>query len=868
MWPSPLPAWRLMSDRSLLQLHDAIVNLKTGVVLRGDAQVSLTGRELALLQHLVAHAGRTVSRNELLETVFGFHPHSRTRVVATTLRRLRSKLGEDPAQPTHLVTVYGEGIRFEGVHPAPPSANTTMLFGREAELAHLMSSPAQVIALTGCGGVGKSALARGLLSMRRGWFVDLSSVDSIDDIPEAINATLGMFAQPLTGLGKQLAGLGSGWIVLDNLDTLYDTVGDWIAPWLAAAPKIRWLLTGRRRFRLPFAHDAQRIGPLSSAAALDLLQHRLQKLDLDGSDPDTLREVIALTGAIPLAIELTAARARLVGVHRLAEHLAAVGLRELGSRTEGRHTSVLAAVQGSLDLLSDAEREGLEWLACFPVDFPIDAALSILGEGGLLTLESLQDANLLSRSQRIGRLRLYVTVREAVQAQGPSPAAWRAYIGWAARFAGARHTKLRSPEIGEALAELEEEWPALLMALSKAEHDPEAGLRLAEALSEALRWSSRGLPPEATLAAFRAIPLAGEADQRRRIVLATIAAAAHRPAEGLTQLGTVADLPPSLQLEAAELRLRLLWAVGQKETLLQEAPRAIADAQDRNATLMEGRLTYHFAIASDPSRRGALLLRARTLLEAADDHGATINALASWGRVVMKDDRRPRAAARVLRQAVEMFAEWPPTRNQLQIRLLYADALLTSREHQATITLCKAVQQDAVRWGIPSRAVNAEVIRGAALLDGGHPGPACEVLEACLPAALQGGWFLALAASWRLGLSCITAKEMDRAVEVLAHILRITRPLSKIAQRAGLALLSALAAAGGAVELSQAAIERADDFDADHGSMGVSLLHLPLERACLRRTTDAEQAARLRERIRARLDRANDPNNQPEGSYL
>jgi two-component system, OmpR family, alkaline phosphatase synthesis response regulator PhoP len=74
--------------------------------------VSLTTREMGLLRALVDRGGEAVTRGELLETVWGLRPDTRTRVVDSFVVRLRRYLEPDPARPRHLLSVRGHGYRL------------------------------------------------------------------------------------------------------------------------------------------------------------------------------------------------------------------------------------------------------------------------------------------------------------------------------------------------------------------------------------------------------------------------------------------------------------------------------------------------------------------------------------------------------------------------------------------------------------------------------------------------------------------------------------------------------------------------------------------------------------------------------------
>jgi DNA-binding response OmpR family regulator len=72
----------------------------------------LTPKEAALLRFLLAHEGRVVDRNTLLEDVWGISCEVTTRTVDQHVVRLRQKIENDPSEPRHLLTAYGAGYRL------------------------------------------------------------------------------------------------------------------------------------------------------------------------------------------------------------------------------------------------------------------------------------------------------------------------------------------------------------------------------------------------------------------------------------------------------------------------------------------------------------------------------------------------------------------------------------------------------------------------------------------------------------------------------------------------------------------------------------------------------------------------------------
>jgi two-component system, OmpR family, alkaline phosphatase synthesis response regulator PhoP len=84
----------------------------------------LTLMEAELLRHLVRKSGQVVSRKSILEEVWGLHEDTDTRAIDNFIVRLRRYIEDDPATPTHLLTVRGVGYRFV---PEPASSRSSDL---------------------------------------------------------------------------------------------------------------------------------------------------------------------------------------------------------------------------------------------------------------------------------------------------------------------------------------------------------------------------------------------------------------------------------------------------------------------------------------------------------------------------------------------------------------------------------------------------------------------------------------------------------------------------------------------------------------------------------------------------------------------
>ena len=76
--------------------------------------LELSAREFKLLRYFIEHRGATLSRDELLNEVWGYNAMPSTRTVDVHIAWLRQKLEDNPRQPEHIHTIHGLGYKFTG----------------------------------------------------------------------------------------------------------------------------------------------------------------------------------------------------------------------------------------------------------------------------------------------------------------------------------------------------------------------------------------------------------------------------------------------------------------------------------------------------------------------------------------------------------------------------------------------------------------------------------------------------------------------------------------------------------------------------------------------------------------------------------
>ncbi|KAB2854711.1 MAG: response regulator transcription factor [Chloroflexi bacterium] len=105
------PSGHTVTDK--LESGDLTLDLIARRATRNDKELHLTHKEFDLLAALMRNKGAVLSRDLLLERVWGYEYSGQTKTVDVHVRWLREKIEEDPSRPARLVTVRGVGYRFE-----------------------------------------------------------------------------------------------------------------------------------------------------------------------------------------------------------------------------------------------------------------------------------------------------------------------------------------------------------------------------------------------------------------------------------------------------------------------------------------------------------------------------------------------------------------------------------------------------------------------------------------------------------------------------------------------------------------------------------------------------------------------------------
>jgi len=108
---------RSISDKPEIEecsFGDVRINFKKQLAKKGGRTISLTAKEFALLKFFVAHEDDVLTREAILNEVWGYDAYPTTRTVDTFIHNLRYKIESDPSRPAHLMTVPWSGYKFKG----------------------------------------------------------------------------------------------------------------------------------------------------------------------------------------------------------------------------------------------------------------------------------------------------------------------------------------------------------------------------------------------------------------------------------------------------------------------------------------------------------------------------------------------------------------------------------------------------------------------------------------------------------------------------------------------------------------------------------------------------------------------------------
>lgn len=338
-----------------------------------------------------------------------------------TRTALAERLGSSPGP--ELRRLYDELLNQDRPRPEPaPSpaphgnlrARLTSFVGRETDIAALREdlSRARLVTLLGPGGAGKTRLSQEAAESVDPaawpdgvWLAELAPVDDPEAVPEAVLTALGGRETVLRGAGAEelrAAERGAGeplarlteycsgrrmLLLLDNCEHLVEAAAALADHLLARCPGLTVLATSREPLGVP-GEFVRPVDPLPDPMALRLLAERGAaalsgfRVDADERTEAACAEICHRLDGLPLAIELAAARLRMLTPRQIADRLDdRFRLLTSGSRTVlPRQQTLRAVVDWSWDLLDEGERTALRRLSVFSGGCTLDAAEAVCAD--------------------------------------------------------------------------------------------------------------------------------------------------------------------------------------------------------------------------------------------------------------------------------------------------------------------------------------------------------------------------------------------------------------------------------------------------------------------------------------------------------
>jgi DNA-binding response OmpR family regulator len=98
----------------LVHIGDMEIDFKLHQARRGNTRIEFTAREFDLLRYFVLHTGQVVTREQILNEVWGYEEFPTTRTIDNFVAKLRQKIERSPHAPEHILTIHGSGYKFVG----------------------------------------------------------------------------------------------------------------------------------------------------------------------------------------------------------------------------------------------------------------------------------------------------------------------------------------------------------------------------------------------------------------------------------------------------------------------------------------------------------------------------------------------------------------------------------------------------------------------------------------------------------------------------------------------------------------------------------------------------------------------------------
>jgi predicted ATPase len=621
----------------------------------------------------------------------------------------------------------------------------------------------RLVTLTGPGGAGKTRLA-GQVASQAGarfadgvWLAELAAVTDPAQVAAAVGAALGIRHLPAEAAADALARAVARrqlLLVLDNCEHVIGAAAELCARLLLAADDVRILATSREPLRI--AGEARyRLGSLAlppsgdpaaaaECEAVTLFADRARQADpgftLDADTVATVARLVTRLDGLPLAIELAAAKVRVMSAEEIDRRLEdRFALLRGGDRSApDRHQALLTVIEWSWNLLSPAEQRALRRLALFHDGFTLEAAEAVLAEDAVDAVRGLVDQSLLTIRETPGglRYRMLETVREYGQLQlaraGEEAGARAVQRRWAVGYVGAQQARVASASQVAAIDALAAEETNLADELrgAIADGDRESLVQLLAVLG--LFWTMRGehvrvlVLGDAVLEALRGWQPPPElGDMTRAAVAVTLNNTLMTGgASSVALLARLRELGPDDGTNAYVSGLvRVLLASDQAdpEGSLEPMQRLTANADRHVATAASQWLSHERENAGDPA--GARQAANRALALARDDDGPWPRAMAHGllAQLAMNSGDHAAAVGHA-RAALPVMRRLGASDDEIQLQvLLVLCAIADGRLADAAAELDRVEQIDESSFTFGGIAFR-QICQGELLLAAGDTG--------------------------------------------------------------------------------------------------------------------------------------------------
>ncbi|MDF9814674.1 BTAD domain-containing putative transcriptional regulator [Streptomyces sp. SPB162] len=424
------PAYADLPDRTSAAARPEALRL-TALHRRIDADLACgrAAESLPQLRELVAdHPLDEPFHVQLIRALRAAHRSADALMAYEQARRtLADRLGADPGP--ELRALHAQLLSAQDP-PEPKSTRApqgnlrprlTSFVGREAELREIRADVARsrLVTLTGPGGSGKTRLSEEAGAALAGsgypdgvWIAELAPLEHPEAVPQAVLSALGRRDTTIFGVAREgIKGSGGGTgadagdptarllehcahrrllLVLDNCEHVIGAAAELAAELLGACPGVTVLATSREPLGVP-GETVRPVEPLSPTTAHRLFAERAAAVrpgfDTE-QDVAAVDEICRRLDGLPLAIELAAARLRMLSPRQIADRLDnRFRLLTSGSRTLlPRQQTLRAVVDWSWDLLSEKEHAALRSLSVFAGGWTLAAAEAVVGGDDVIEL--------------------------------------------------------------------------------------------------------------------------------------------------------------------------------------------------------------------------------------------------------------------------------------------------------------------------------------------------------------------------------------------------------------------------------------------------------------------------------------------------